>query len=79
MPGHGSPHFWRIHARWLEHSLLLTHSGLQLGGVPINSGKQEQDGLSPATWHWEFGPQGDGWQGFFGGIGTSAKMIIMKK
>lgn len=36
------------------------HSGLQLGGEPINVGKQEHDGEVPITLHWELGPQGDG-------------------
>ena len=34
-PGHGSTHFSRIHALLLAHSELITHSGLQLGGLPI--------------------------------------------
>lgn len=53
VPGQGSLHFWLIHARWLEHSLLLTHSGLQFGGVPTYSGRQEQEGVSPDTLHCE--------------------------
>lgn len=36
------------------------HSGLQYGGLPINSGKHAQEGASPITLHIEFGPQGDG-------------------
>lgn len=64
VPGQGSTHFRLIHAKLFGHSLLLMHSGLQFGGVPINSGKQEQDGESPVTLHCEFGPHGDGWQGF---------------
>lgn len=46
-PGHGSLHFILIHAKLYEHSLLLTHSGLQLGGAPIYSDKHEQDGDVP--------------------------------
>lgn len=34
-PGQGSRHFRLIQARWLAHSLLLTHSGRQLGGEPV--------------------------------------------
>jgi hypothetical protein len=48
-PGQGSLHFKLIHARWLAHSLLLAHSGRQLGGEPVYSGRQEHDGLSPDT------------------------------
>jgi hypothetical protein len=48
----------------LAHSLLLTHSGRQFGGDPVNSGKQEQEGDSFISLHCEFGPQGDGWHGF---------------
>lgn len=65
-PGHGSLHFWLIHAKWLEHSELLIHSGLQFGGEPMNSFKQLQDGDSPIGRHSEFGPHGDGWHGFIG-------------
>ena len=72
-PGQGSLHFWLMHAKWLEHSLLLIHSGLQFGGEPRKSGKQEHDGLSPDTLHWALGPQGDGIQGLVGGAwGSSA-------
>lgn len=49
-----------MQARWLGHSLLLTHSGLQFGGDPINPSRQEHDGESPISLHSEFGPQGDG-------------------
>jgi len=49
------------------------HSGLQLGGDPMNSGKQEQDGVSPFTWHCELGPQGDGTHGFSTGSGSATK------
>ena len=65
-PIQGSLHLWLIQANWLGHSPLLTHSGLQFGGLPMNSGKQEHEGESFATWHCAFGPQGDGWQGFIG-------------
>lgn len=65
-PGHGSLHLLRMHAKWLEHSELLAHSGRQLGGVPINSAKQEHEGVSLISLHSEFGPHGDGWQGFMG-------------
>jgi len=64
--------------KWIGHSLLLIHSGLQLGGEPINSDKQEHDGDSPCTLHWEFGPQGDGIHGFPTGWGTSAAKIKNK-
>lgn len=53
-----------MHAKEIGHSLLLIHSGRQLGGNPINSGKQEQENEPPATLHIELGPQGDGSQGF---------------
>jgi len=50
------------------------HSGLQFGGDPMNSGKQEQDGVSPFTWHCELGPQGDGTHGFPTGSGSATKI-----
>lgn len=40
-----------MQAKSLEHSLLLTHSGLQLGGAPTNSGEQEQEGELLTTLH----------------------------
>lgn len=76
MPGHGSLHFCWIHAKWLGHSELLIHSGLQFGGVPIYSWRHEQDGLPLMSLHWEYGPQGDGWQGLLGTIfSTGSKKI----
>lgn len=66
-----------MQAKLKEHSLLLTHSGLQLGGVPIKSGKQEHDGDSPETLHCELGPHGEGKQGFVGtGATTSCSVIF---
>lgn len=65
-PAHGSLHFWLMHAKLFAHSLLLMHSGRQFGGYPMKSGKQEHDGESLITWHWELGPQEDGWQGLVG-------------
>lgn len=71
-PGQGSLHFWLMQARLLLHSLLLIHSGLQFGGELINSGRQEQEGKSFTTWHWEFGPQIADWHGLIGtGNGSS--------
>lgn len=34
-PGHGSVHFWFMQAFSDGHSELITHSGRQLGGIPI--------------------------------------------
>ncbi|KAI9586453.1 hypothetical protein GQX74_002300 [Glossina fuscipes] len=56
-----------------EQSALLTHSGLQFGGIPINSFKQLQEGFSPLARHSEFAPQGDGWQGSFSLFDNSGK------
>lgn len=61
---HGFLHFLLTHASLLGHSLLLIHSGWQSGGFPINSGRQEQDGILFISLHTELGPQGDGTQGF---------------
>lgn len=51
----------------------MTHSGLQLGGLPMYVGLQLQDGDPPMSLHSLFGPQGDGTQGFTyaGGVGGS--------
>jgi hypothetical protein len=40
-----------MQAKLNEHSLLVTHSGRQFGGEPVNSGKQEQEGESPTALH----------------------------
>lgn len=63
-PGQGSLHFNVIHARLLEHSGFIVHSGLQFGGLPKYPTTQEQDGRPLISWHIEFAPQGDGTQGF---------------
>lgn len=60
VPGQGSLHFWLMQAKWLAHSVLLTHSGLQFGGEPTKPWRQEHDGESPVTRHSAFGPHGDG-------------------
>lgn len=68
-----------MQAKLFAHSLLLTHSGLQLGGAPIKSGRQEHEGDSPDTLHCEFGPQGDGSHGFVGiitGCGSAVRIDI---
>lgn len=42
----------------------MIHSGLQLGGVPVNSGRQEHEGAPPILRHCELGPHGEGMHGF---------------
>lgn len=61
-----------MHASMLEHSGLMVHSGLQLGGIPKYPTKQEQEGDLPMLRHSELGPHGDGTQGFtnMGGSGS---------
>lgn len=77
LPAHGSWHFWSIQAKWFRHSLLLIHSGLQFGGFPVNSGKQEQEGEPFISLHIEFGPQGDGIHGLmFKGISTEILKLL---
>lgn len=39
------------------------HSGRQLGGIPLYSGKQAHMKLFPFILHIEWGPQGDGSHG----------------
>lgn len=54
------------------------HSGLQLGGEPVYSGKQEQDGEPFISLHWAFGPQGDGMHGLSGSTtGSATKKLII--
>ena len=38
--GHGSIHFWLVQARVIGQSELTTHSGLQLGGLPMYVDRQ---------------------------------------
>lgn len=59
-------HLLFIQARCDGQSGLIIHSGRQLGGAPMYEDKQEHDGLFPVVIHCEFGPHGDGTQGFFG-------------
>lgn len=81
-PGHGSLHFSLMQAKLLGHSEFTIHSGLQLGGLPINPFRQEQDGEPPISRHCEFGPHGEGAQGFtglgsgFGGGGATVKKRV---
>lgn len=71
-------HFLLIQAILGAHSLLLMHSGRQLGGDPRNSGIHWHAGVScPLCWHMEFGPHGDGWQGFEEAGGVESAEIIM--
>lgn len=63
-PGQGSIHFLFMQALFTGHSELTTHSGLHPGGVPMNSGKQEQIATPSLSLHTLSGPQGDGLQGF---------------
>jgi len=46
------------------------HSGRQLGTEPIILAWHPHWAWPDTTWHWEFGPQGDGLQGL-GGIGLN--------
>lgn len=51
-----------MQARWVGHSELLTHSGLQYGGTPIYSDLHEHIGVPETSLQTEFGPQGEGMQ-----------------
>lgn len=78
VPGHGLMHFWFKHDLSIGHSVLMTHSGRQLGGLLTYEGKQEQIAWPFCSRHWLFGPHGDGWQGCNGAIGASAKINYFK-
>lgn len=65
-----------MQANWFSHSLLLTHSGLQFGGVPEKSGKQEQEGELFTASHREFGPQGELSHGL---VGVTVGLIAKEK
>lgn len=71
-----------IQAKLRGQSPFIRHSGLQLGGRPMKSGKQLHDANWFTTAHCEFGPQGDGKHGFAfgfgcGGAGAETKVIII--
>lgn len=66
VPGQGSPHFWFKQASFWRHSELITHSGRQVGGLPINPSTQEHTAWSFISRHLLFGPHGVGWHGFCG-------------
>lgn len=51
-------------------SELSTHSGRQLGAVPIIPDTQPHWACPETAWHCEFGPHGDGVHGF-GGMGRN--------
>lgn len=62
-----------MHARILAQSECIEHSGRQFGGLPTKVGRHEHDGVFPISRHSEFGPHGDGIQGFISGGGGSSK------
>lgn len=51
------------------------HSGLQVGGLPIYPIMQEQTACPFISLHSEFGPHGEGWQGFLIGITKKIKNL----
>lgn len=61
--GHGSVHFLFKQAKWNGHSAFTTHSGLQLGGIPLYSGRHVQTAWPFTSRHLLFGPHGDGEHG----------------
>lgn len=75
-PAQGSRHLRFIHALSLEQSGWIVHSGLQLGGLPIYSLRQEQADVPPMFRHSECGPQGDGKHGSLGTSTTGSLMTV---
>lgn len=72
-PGQGFLHFLLMQANCVSHSLLLTHSGLQFGGDPVKSARQEHEGKLFIASHRAFGPHGELSQGLMGVTGLAAK------
>lgn len=66
VPIQGSLHFWLIQANCEEHSELKRHSGLQFGGLPINSDWHEHTAWLFFSRHILLGPHGDGVHGYTG-------------
>lgn len=65
-----------MHAWFRAHSELVTHSGLQVGGLPMYPTAHEQTAWPLISLHWLFGPQGDGLHGFLG-IGSKNLPLIL--
>lgn len=63
VPGQGSLHFWFMHASAWAQSVLTTHSGLHVGGLPMYPVTHVQTAKPLISLHWLFGPHGDGLQG----------------
>lgn len=63
-PKQGSRHFILMQALSLLQSVLTTHSGLQLGGLPKKPGIQEHEGILPTSRHSALRPHGEGIQGW---------------
>jgi hypothetical protein len=53
--------------------VLITHSGLHVGGDPIYPSWQEQTPCPLSTLQVLYGPQGDGMQGFILSIGATKR------
>lgn len=64
LPGQGSLHFWLTQALESSQSELTTHSGRQVGGLPMKPSIHLQTAIPFTSWQWLFGPQGDGVQEF---------------
>ncbi len=77
-PGHGSRHLLLIQARLRGQSPFITHSGRQLGGAPVNPGRQLQLAWWLTFWHCELGPHGDGTHGFLWGLGSGIGVAVSK-
>lgn len=63
LPGHGSIHFWLVHASFGAQSELTTHSGRQVGGAPIKPLMQVHVACILCCLQRLLGPQGDGLHG----------------
>ena len=79
-PTHGSEHFCWMQALLLGHSALRTHSGRQLGAVPMYPGLQEQASCPLTSLQMELGPQGSGTHGMCGagGLMISGSLLQLK-
>lgn len=66
VPGHGSWHFWLIHALSWAQSELTAHSARHDGGEPKYPNWHEHTACPFITLQLLLGPQGDGSHGFLG-------------
>ena len=78
LPGQGSMHFWLLHAWFCRQSVLTTHSGLQVGGLPRYPLMHEQTAWPFIDRHSLFWPQGVGLHGFVSNWAVKGNKLVFQ-